>query len=136
MDLSTEGFSQLNEFLHGVDKIFVFIIEILIYLFGIIGVVVLSIAVIKAFVAYLQHKPNSEMHSILARGMQLSLQFLLSCEILHTIISSSWEGILIVGGIILLRFALNFTIFWETRTHEHEESRKQGDEHVKKNEAA
>lgn len=119
MSFLTDSITHANEFMHSVNEVFILIIEVLIYLFGIIGIVVLSAAVIKSFHAYMQHKSKDQLQINLAKGMQLSLQFLLSCEILHTIISDSWDGILVVGGIIALRFALNFTIHWETKGLEH-----------------
>lgn len=119
----------MNAMLQNVDELFILVINILTYMIGAIGILILTMAVFKAFVGYWKHVPNDQLQLSLAKGMQFSLQFLLGGEILHTIIAESWDGILIVGAIIVLRFALNFTIHWETNCicngHSHGEQNKE-----------
>jgi len=121
MNLLMNGLEIATGMTHYIDRFFLVAVNVLTYMFTGIGILVLAVAVFKAFVAYWRRVPNMRLQLGLARGMQLSLQFLLGGEILQTIIAENWNGILVVGAIIALRFALNFTIHWETNClcHEH-----------------
>jgi len=121
MNLLINGLNSATEALHGIDRFFMVVVNTLTYIFTAIGILVLAIAIFKAFIAYWQHVPNMRLQMGLARGMQLSLQFLLGGEILQTIIAENWNGILVVAAIIALRFALTFTIHWETTCLCHEQ---------------
>lgn len=119
MEVLSEVVENGGPLFQGVDHAFELIISVLSYLFSAIAIVVLTIAVAKTVAAYCRHKPCRQMQLCLAEGMQLSLQFLLGSEILHTIIAENWGSILVVSAIIVLRFALNFSIHWETKHIQH-----------------
>ncbi|MCL1795801.1 MAG: DUF1622 domain-containing protein [Clostridia bacterium] len=132
MNLLVSGLEKASEASRGIDRVLLVSVNALSYIFTLIGILVLSIAVFKAFAAYWRRVPNMRIQLALARGMQLSLQFLLGGEILQTIIAENWNGILVVGAIIALRFALNFTIHWETNCLCHEQSDLDGPPNAKR----
>ena len=106
---------RAEEIVTAIEEYFIFIVHVLNFIFTAIGVLVLAITVLKAFVRFWRHTPNTQVQHKMARGMQLALQFLLGGEILRTVITEQWEGILIVGAIIVLRIILSLTIHWEDR---------------------
>ena len=83
---------------------------------------------VKAIVNLFRRKGNVRL--TLAEGIALSLEFKLGGELLRTVMVESWEELLTIGGIILLRAAMTFLIQWEIRIE------KRDEEHKKELEAA
>ena len=91
-------------------------------------VAVLLFTAVKAIVNLFRRKGNVRL--TLAEGIALSLEFKLGGELLRTVMVESWEELLTIGGIILLRAAMTFLIQWEIRIE------KRDEEHKKELEAA
>lgn len=109
-----EGIHHANVALEGLDELYILIVGVLIYLINMIGILILAVTVGKAFFGYTKRLPNDQLQHSMAKGMQLALQFLLGGEILRTVTTENWDGILIVGAIIALRIVLTVTIHWES----------------------
>ena len=114
-----EGLRHVNEMMQGLDELFILIVQVLTYFFTAIGIWVLTITFMKAFAGYWKRYSSDHLQLMMAKGMQLSLQFLLGGEILRTVITENLDGILIVGAIIVLRIVLTVTIHWESNGLSH-----------------
>ena len=77
------------------------VVEYAIFMFEIVGVLILIWAGIKGIYNFLKKDPQTGLK--LAEGMAMALQFKLGGEIL------------LVGGIIVLRIALTILIHWEIK---------------------
>ena len=99
------------------------IIELAILLFEYIGVFVVVFSGIQGILNYIRRKPDTRL--ILAQGLAMGLEFKLGSEILRTVVVRSFDEILVVGGIVVLRAALTILIHWEItnerKEKEHEE---------------
>jgi len=133
MNAIAEGLHHVNETLQGLDELFILVVQVLTYLITAIGILVLTITVFKTFIGYWKHMANEHLQLMMAKGMQLSLQFLLGGEILRTVITENLEGILIVGAIIALRIVLAVTIHWEGNGVSHPHPVLIGRKHARKN---
>lgn len=87
-----------------------------IVLFEFIGVGIIIVSGICAFLKYISRAPDTKIY--LAKGLAMGLEFKLGSEILRTVVVRKWEEIAIVGGIIALRSALTFLIHWEIKEEE------------------
>ena len=99
-----------------IDMILQHTVEAAILLFEFIGVMVLVVSGWKGFWRYLKKDPNTRL--ILAKGMAMGLEFKLGSEILRTVVVREWEEMGVVAGIIVLRAALTFLIYWEIKQEE------------------
>ena len=95
------------------EEHFTVLVEYLILFVELIGVLVLVGAVIKGVVDIL--RKNKHMRLNLVEGIALSLGFKIGGELLRTVIVRSWDELLLLGAVILLRAALTFLIQWEIR---------------------
>ncbi len=95
------------------EERFTVLVEYLILFVELIGVLVLLGAVIKGVVDIL--RKNKHMRLNLVEGIALSLGFKIGGELLRTVIVRSWDELLLLGAVILLRAALTFLIQWEIR---------------------
>lgn len=95
------------------EERFTVLVEYLILFVEFIGVMVLIGAVIKGVVDIL--RKNKHMRLNLVEGIALSLGFKIGGELLRTVIVRSWDELLLLGAVILLRAALTFLIQWEIR---------------------
>lgn len=103
----------MEEILH---SILTNIVDYAILFFEFMGVLVLILAGIRGAINYFRKNPLTRLN--LAKGMAMGLEFKLGSEILRTVVVRTWEEILTVAGIILLRAALTFLIHWEIKTEE------------------
>ncbi|MCL2545456.1 MAG: DUF1622 domain-containing protein [Clostridia bacterium] len=110
--------SDLALFRVGFEHIFAQVIILVAHLVEIMGVVVLVIGAVKAFIDYFNRCANMRLH--LAKSMALALEFKLGGEILRTAVAREWNEILLVGAIIALRCVLTFMIHWEINYIRHE----------------
>ena len=88
-----------------------------------IGIFVVSVSALQAFYHYIRelitHKPTN-FKIKLAQGLASGLEFKMAAEILKTVLVSSWEELIILGAVILLRALLSVLIHFEMKS-EHEE---------------
>lgn len=101
------------DFLHGLLN---FIVDSAILLFEFIGVGIIIVTGVTAFINYLKRNPFTRLN--LAKGLAMGLEFKLGSEILRTVIVRDYTEILTVAGIIALRAALTFLIHWEIKNEE------------------
>ena len=118
----------MDSFYQSVVFVFENIIKYSTLLLECVGVAVLLFTAVKAIVNLFRRKGNVRL--TLAEGIALSLEFKLGGELLRTVMVESWEELLTIGGIILLRAAMTFLIQWEIRIE------KRDEEHKKELEAA
>lgn len=86
-----------------------------------IGILILIIAGIQSTIMYFRKNPHSGLN--LAKGISTALTFMLGGEVLGTIIATSWNNILMLGAIVVLRVTINFVLLWEIGHEEREEMR-------------
>jgi uncharacterized membrane protein len=91
-------------------------IDVAILLFEFVGAIIIVLAGIKGVIGFVRKDPLMRLN--LAKGLAFGLEFKLGSEILRTVIVREFNEMLVVGGIILLRAALTFLIYWEIRTEE------------------
>ncbi|MEZ3503083.1 MAG: DUF1622 domain-containing protein [Lachnospiraceae bacterium] len=94
------------------------IVELAILIFEFIGVGIIIFSGIRGFCLYLRRSPLTKL--TLAKGLAMGLEFKLGSEILRTVVVREWTEIATVGGIIVLRAALTFLIYWEIKEEEKE----------------
>ncbi|MDD3393186.1 MAG: DUF1622 domain-containing protein [Clostridia bacterium] len=90
--------------------------EAAILIFEFAGVGVLIIAGVRGIYNFIRNDPHTRLN--LSKGMSMGLEFKLGGEILRTVIVHDLSELLIIGGIILLRGALAFMIYWSIKNEE------------------
>ncbi len=128
VETSTHAASGLTGFMHDFELVFAQVINMITHVLEIMGVVVLVIGAVKAFVAYFTRHSNVRLD--LAQSMALALEFKLGGEILRTVVARDWNEILTVGAIIILRGVLNFLIHWEIGNIKHDSEVVEANKHV------
>ncbi len=99
--------------------------SILIMLVEIMGAFIIASGVIRAIWHYVeqlfgQYHPLdiSALRIQLGQSMVLALEFQVAADILKTTLSSTWEDLLRLGAIIVLRTVLNYLLEHELKTLE------------------
>ena len=80
-----------------------------------VGVVVALYTVVRAVVGAI--KKDKKMRLKLAQGTALALEFKMVSELLRTVYSRTWQELLLLGIVIVLRAAMAILIHWEIKTH-------------------
>ncbi|NLB90609.1 MAG: DUF1622 domain-containing protein [Clostridiales bacterium] len=109
----------MDGFIHLLDEIIASGAEIGKLLLEGVGVVVLIGSGIQSIVGYFR-KSVKQPALKLAKGTSSALTFMLGGEVLGTIIATSWENLLMLGAIVILRVAINFVLLWEINHEEKE----------------
>lgn len=99
------------------------IVDYTILLFEFMGVCVLIISGIRGAINYFQKSPYTRLN--LAKGMAMGLEFKLGGEILRTVVIRTWQEILTVAGIIVLRAGLTLLIHWGIKNEESQHENKE-----------
>ncbi len=84
-----------------------------------VGVFIITLAAIKGLYIFIKNGFNFGDEHVavdLAKGMSLSLSFLLAGEILHTILTKTIEGLIVLVGIAGLRVGLHYVLHWEIKS--------------------
>lgn len=92
------------------------ILHLGIHLLEAMGFVVILVSGIRAFWEYWTVRTSERLHFDrlrLAEGLASGLEFKLGGEILRTVVVQSWEEILVVGAIVVLRALMALMINWE-----------------------
>ncbi len=108
-------------FLHNIELILTYIVEISTILLELFGVIVLVCTALKSFVLWTRHRDNLRLE--LAQGIALSLEFKMGSEVLRTVVVRDWSELGILGAVIFLRGLLTFLIHWEIK-HEKADMKK------------
>ena len=96
------------------------IVAVAIHGFEYVGVFIILVTGVKAFINYLRRQPHVRLD--LAEGMALGLEFKLGSEILRTVIVRDFQEIGLVAAIIAVRAALTILIHWEISTEKKEQT--------------
>lgn len=99
------------------------IVDYAILLFEFMGVCVLIFTGIRGAINYFQKNPYTRLN--LAKGMAMGLEFKLGGEILRTVVIRTWQEILTVAGIIVLRAGLTLLIHWGIKNEEALQEKKE-----------
>ena len=86
----------------------------------IMGVIVIAISAISAFLQYFQNaflKKQLDIQTTFSKSLLTGLEFLMTGEIFKTILIQSMEEILLLGGIVILRIALAVLLHFENRSN-------------------
>ena len=97
------------------------ILEILIPVCELMGICVVAISTIRAFMQYIRgliSKTQCNIKALLANGLALSLEFKMAAEILKTVLIRDTEELIILGAVIVLRALLSFLIHFEMKHSE------------------
>ncbi len=104
-------------------------VEYVILAFEIVGILMLIYTGIKGLVNVFNKDLETGLK--LCEGMGTALQFLMGGEILRTVIVSDLNGIIHVGGVVVLRVALTLLTHWELKNHREELHNEQIEEQLK-----
>lgn len=86
-----------------------------------IGVIIITIASIKAILNFVKGEfdfGNENLKIELGKALALSLEFKLAAEILKTVIIRTLDEFLILAAITFLRIIISFVIHWEVEARE------------------
>ena len=97
-----------------IQMILSYIANISILIVEFIGLAVILTSVVRAVLSYLKNSPFTRLN--LAEGMATALGFILSGEIIRTIIVHTISEIIIVASIIVIHLALTFLIHREIKS--------------------
>lgn len=96
-----------------------FIVPYVIHLLEAMGIFIIIIGAVKAFVKYIRNIFSFDDHNIkveLAKALAFALEFKLGSEILKTVTIRTLDEMIILGSIIILRAILTFVIHWEIKS--------------------
>jgi len=114
----------VNNLLYHIHELEVIVIRLAILLCDAIGVLVLSLTVIKGTIGYFRKKHDINVKLTLAQGIALALEFKLAAEVLRTVTVRELSELIILGTIILLRVGITLLIHWEIKSEKAEEERE------------
>lgn len=86
-----------------------------------IGIFVVTVSALKAFIQYLKHLFTNQYNDFkfqLAHGLASGLEFKMAAEILKTVLVRSLDELVILGAVILLRALLSVLIHVEMKVEE------------------
>ena len=104
-----------------IDTHFEIILKYIITVVEIIGALIIVYYTIRALLRLLK-KDHMGCRDALTTGISTGLNFLLTCEVLNTIIAPDWSAIGMTCAILLMRAGMTLLIHWENKM-EHENAR-------------
>ena len=93
-------------------------LTILIPICELMGICIVAISTIRAFLQYIHGlftKTQCNIKALLANGLALSLEFKMAAEILKTVLVRDLEELIVLGAVIVLRALLSFLIHFEMK---------------------
>ena len=109
------------------EKVIEIVLEIVVPVLELAGIFIVAEAAIASFVRYIYALcTRSRIHvkGRLAAGLLLGLEFMMTAEILKTIVVRNTKELLILGGVVILRGILAFELKQEEK-EEREEDREE-----------
>ena len=100
------------------EHVVTIILEILIPICELIGIFVVAVSALSAFLHYLYVLIKKDAYDIkfqLANGLALSLEFKMAAEILKTVSVRDFEELTVLAIVIVLRALLSFLIHFEMK---------------------
>ena len=107
------------------EKIIELVLEIVVPVLELAGIFIVAEAALASFVRYiyaLATRRSVHVKKRLAVGLLLGLEFMMTAEILKTLVIRELNDILILGGVVILRAILAFELKQEEKEEESEES--------------
>ncbi len=114
---------ELKLFVENFESIIGYIALIIAFVIEIMGVVIITIGAVKAFVNYFRDAIQKTNHSIkieLGNALALALEFKMGAEILKTVVVREMTELIILGVVIVLRAILAVLIHWEIKNEKKE----------------
>lgn len=103
-------------FTQGLEELLTHVIILLVHMMELFGAVIIVYSGTSVFTYFLRtNKDGREVRLTFARFLIFGLEFKLAGEILRTVVVRTFEEILILGSIILLRAMLNLIVHWEIK---------------------
>lgn len=109
------------------EKLIEIVLEIVVPVLELAGIFIVAEAAIASFVRYvyaLVARRRIHVKGRLAAGLLLGLEFMMTAEILKTLVIRELSDILILGGVVVLRAILAFELKQEEK-EEREEDREE-----------
>lgn len=100
------------------EHIFETYLPFLIHIFELMGIIILSIGGFKAFWSYIKALHTKEPYKIkyqFAASLATALEFKLAAEILKTVLIKSFDELIILASIFILRVLMTFVLEWEIK---------------------
>ena len=104
-----------------IDTHFEIILKYIITVVEIIGALIIVYYTIRALIRLLK-RDHMGCRDALTTGISIGLNFLLTSEVLNTIIAPDWSAIGMTCAILLMRAGMTLLIHWENKM-EHENAR-------------
>lgn len=79
-----------------------------------VGSLVILVNTVRSLFQRLKHNPNRS-RLLLTEGISSGLSFLLSSEILKTIVAPGWREIGMTSAVLIMRAAMTVLVKWEER---------------------
>ena len=114
---------ELKLFVSNFESIIGYIALIIAFVIEIMGVVIITIGAVKAFINYFRDSILKTDHSIkieLGNALALALEFKMGAEILKTVVVREMTELIILGVVIVLRAILAVLIHWEIKNEKKE----------------
>ncbi len=107
------------------EKIIELVLEIVVPVLELAGIFIVAEAALASFIRYiyaLVTRRPVRVKGRLAVGLLLGLEFMMTAEILKTLVVRELNDILILGGVVILRAILAFELKQEEKEEESEDS--------------
>ena len=113
---------MIHELIEVLEHVLVNLVTVSTIIFEFFGWFIVARAIVIGFYRYLKGQKGTSI--FIAQNMSISLQFLMSAEILRTITENSWEKLGLIGALVVIRAALSVILHWEM-TNEKKEEREE-----------
>ena len=100
-----------------IEEYFITIINFAILAVEVIGVVILLVTSVQALCAVFKSTVHSR--KLLGEGISTALSFLLTSEVMKTIVAPDWKDIGMTCATLLMRAAMTVLIHWEEKNEHH-----------------
>lgn len=113
------------------EELIEIVLEIVVPVLELAGVFIVAEAAVASFIRYIYAliaRRRIHVKGRLAAGLLLGLEFMMTAEILKTIVVRDWKDLLVLGGVVILRAVLAFELKMEEK-EEREEDREEQEAH-------
>ena len=89
-----------------------------------VGIIIVTIGALKVIYELIKSKfdvNNSKIQMDFAKALSFSLEFKLASELLKTVIIRTWNEVLILSAVVILRVIMTLIIQWEIKNEEKKE---------------
>lgn len=110
------------------EELIEIVLEIVVPVLELAGVFIVAEAAVASFIRYicaLITRRRIHVKGRLAAGLLLGLEFMMTAEILKTIVIRDWKDLLVLGGVVILRAILAFELKMEEKEEKEEDKEEQ-----------